>query len=350
MSRPVGIKDVAAAAGVSTTTVSHALNGKGRLAAATRRHVQEVAERLGYQPSAMARGLAGGRTGMLAMVVSSAGDFPVQVGDFDYFLQLMNGATSAALQRGYSLTLLQADGDPALLDGLPLDGAIVVDPVPSDPIVARFRDRGVPVVTTGRQVDGPPDAAWVDNDHVAATREILDHLAAQGAERVALLSSRPLSSYALDARNAYLAWCETRGQEPLLAELSGALGETSAFAAALELLDSATPPDGLYATLDRLALGALLAAESRGIAVPGDLRIAGCTDSEAARRASPALTAVSLDPERIGREALELLLEILEEGAPSGWHQLVPATIVERESTTGPAKRRRRKAAPARAS
>ena len=125
MPRPVGIKDVAAAAGVSTTTVSHALNGKGRIAPATRRRVEEAAERLGYRPSAMARGLAGGRTGMLAMVVSGTVDIPVQVGDFDYFLRLMNGATLAALRHGYSLTLIQSQGEPEPLDGLPLDGAIV---------------------------------------------------------------------------------------------------------------------------------------------------------------------------------------------------------------------------------
>lgn len=337
MTRPVGIKDVAAAAGVSTTTVSHALNGKGRLAPATRRRVQEVAERLGYRPSPMARGLAGGRTGMLALVASGAEDFPVQVGDFDFFLQLMHGATSAALRRGHSLTLLQTGGDPSLLDGLPLDGAIVVDPMPSDPIIARLRERGLPVVSTGRQIDGPAEASWVDNDLIAATREMLDLLAARGAERVSLLSSRPLPSYVTDARTAYLAWCEDRGQEPIVTEVPGAPTETNAFAATTALLDGPAPPDGIYATIDRLALGATLAAEARGVAVPAELRIASCTDSEEARRARPPLTAMSLDPERIGREALELLLETLDGPEPADRHRLVPSAIVERASTAGAA-------------
>ena len=88
MGRTVGIKAVAEAAGVSITTVSHALNGKGRLSEETRRHVREVADRLGYQPSVMARALAGGRTGMLAMLLGRE-DFALKVGDFDYFLQLI---------------------------------------------------------------------------------------------------------------------------------------------------------------------------------------------------------------------------------------------------------------------
>ena len=338
MGRTVGIKVVAAAAGVSTTTVSHALNGKGRISEATRNHVREVAARLGYQPSAMARGLAGGRTGMLAMVVSGLDDFSLQVGDFDYFLQLMNGATSSALKRGFSLTLLQADGDMKILDGLPLDGAIVIDPVPGDRIVKRLTARGVAVVTTGRMLDDRGDACWVDNDHVAGTRAVLDHLADAGARRVALLSSPPVSSYAFDARSTYLAWCDEREQEPVVAELSGSMSEGSAYAAATDLFASDTPPDGIYATLDRLALGALLAAEARGIDVPGDLRIAGCTDSEASRQARPALTALSLDPDRLGREALELLLELVEDGEPQVRQRLVPTTVVARASTAAGAR------------
>ncbi len=333
MGRPVGIKTVAAAAGVSTTTVSHALNGKGRISEETRRHVREVAERLGYQPSAMARGLAGGRTGMLAVVISGTEDFSLQVGDFDYFLQLMNGAASAALQRGFSLTMLQTDGDMQVLDGLPLDGAIVIDPVAGDQIVERLTARKVPVVTTGRVIDGPPEACWVDNDHVAGTRDVLDHLAAAGATRVALIAPPPLSSYAFDARNAYVDWCSERGQAPVIAELTGHMSEGAAFAAAMELLESPDPPDGIYATLDRLALGALLAAEARGVDVPHDLRIAGCTDSEAARQARPTLTALSLDPDRLGREALELLLTLIEDDEPAERHALIPALVIPRAST-----------------
>lgn len=335
MPRPVGIKDVAAAAGVSTTTVSHALNGKGRIAPATRRRVEEAAERLGYRPSAMARGLAGGRTGMLAMVVSGTVDIPVQVGDFDYFLRLMNGATLAALRHGYSLTLIQSQGDPEPLDGLPLDGAIVVDPIPSDPFVERFRARGIAVVTTGRQTDGPTDAAWVDNDHRAGTFQALDHLAERGGRRVALLSPRALASYALDAHDAYRAWCHDHGQEPIVADVADAPSETSGFIATLDLLESRTPPDAIYATLDRLALGAMLAADARGVEVPRDLLIAACTDSAAARRAEPSLTVLGLAPERIGHEALELLLEILEGRTPGERQRLVPSTLVARASTGG---------------
>jgi DNA-binding LacI/PurR family transcriptional regulator len=344
MGRSVGIKDVAAAAGVSITTVSHALNGKGRLTAETRQRVRDVAARMGYQPSALARGLAGGRTGMLALTVSFV-DNPLPVADFDYFLQVMNAATSTALERGYSLTLLPAQARPAILDRLPLDGAIVMDPVGDDPTVNRLTRRRIPIVTTGRQPDGPGDACWVDNDHVAGTRAMLDHLAEAGGRRVALLTVPVMSSYSMDVLHAYEAWCAEHGQAPLVSSIPEMLSESGAFAAATELLESPDPPDAIYGTLDRLALGVLLAAEAKGIRVPQDLRVAGCTDSDASRSARPALTALNLNAERIGTEAVELLVGLIEGSEELERHRIVPSIITPRASTRSARTRRRARVA-----
>jgi DNA-binding LacI/PurR family transcriptional regulator len=337
VSRP-GIHDVAAAAGVSATTVSHALNGKGRISPETRRRVQRVAAELGYQPSALARRLAGGRVGMLALSVSLVDDEALAIADFDYFLQVMGAATSAALERGYSLALLPPQGIHTL-ELLPLDGAIVVDPVRGDQAVEHLRSHAVPVVTTGRVPGGSDEGYWVDNDHVAGTYAILRHLEEQGSERIALLSARPVSSYALDTIEAYRSWCTERGRPARIATVEDTPSEGTAFAVALDLLQGADPPDAIYATLDRLALGALLAAEAHGIDVPGRLRIAGCSDSEASRSARPALTALSLNPERLGAEAVDLLVSLIEGEDPGEPHRLVPSAVVPRESTTRPLSR-----------
>jgi DNA-binding LacI/PurR family transcriptional regulator len=335
MARP-GIQDVAAAAGVSTTTVSHALNGKGRLSPATRERVRDVAAALGYRPSALARRLSGGEVGMLALTVSLVNDEALAVSHFDYFLQLMHGATSAALERGYSLAVLPARrGD--TLDRLPLDGTLVVDPVRADQVVARMHAKRVPVVTTGRLPGGPEDSCWVDNDFGDGTRAILDHLADQGCERVALLATPPVSSYAIDTLAAYGAWCASSGRPRCVATIRETPIEGAAFAVAADLLTGPEPPDGIYATLDRLALGALLAAKANGVSVPDDLRIAGCSDSEGARTARPPLTALSLNPEVIGEQAVDLLVALIEGDEPAERRRFVASAIVPRESTVGEA-------------
>jgi DNA-binding LacI/PurR family transcriptional regulator len=333
VSRAVNIGAVAAAAGVSITTVSHALNGKGRLPEETRRRVREVAEDLGYTPSRLARALAGGRAGMLAVTVSMVAELALRIGDFDYFMQVMNAATSEAFERGFSLTLVPADSRRELLERLPLDGAIVMDPVRGDEIVELLSERGIPVVTTGRRPDGPEGACWVDNDHLAGTRAMIAHLAAEGATRVALLTAPPLQSYTLDALAAFEDGCAELGIEAIVETVTDSLSETGGYAAASRLLASSRPPDAIYATLDRLALGALLAAEARGIRVPDALRIAGCTDSDAARSSRPSLTALSVHPEWIGAEAVDLLTTLLDEAAPAVPHRVVPFSIIPRGST-----------------
>lgn len=333
MPKPAKIGDVAAAAGVSITTVSHALNRKGRLTDETRARVREVADRLHYQPSALARGLAGGRTGILALTVSFVDDLALTLGDYDYFMQVMNAATAAAFERGFSLTLVPPQSRAEILERLPLDGAVVMDPVPGDEIVDRLAERGVPVVTTGRLPGGPDDAYWVDNDFVAGTRAMIRHLADAGATRIALLTSPALQSYTIDSLEAFEATGAELGLEGIVEVVTDSLSESGAYAAATRLLESSSPPDAIYATLDRLALGALLAAEAKGIRVPGELLVAGCTDSHAARSSRPTLTALSLNPEWIGTESVDLLATLVGGGAPVQPRRMVPFSVIPRAST-----------------
>ncbi len=158
------ITDVAAAAGVSITTVSHALNGKGRIPEETRQRVRDAAEALGYRPSSAARNLGGRRAGLISISLSQDEGHCVGMSDVAYFLQLVS-ATAAAIASGYAL-ILSSDltNVPSPLDHLSVDGGIVIDPIADDPHVARLEEAGAAVVTTGR-VPGRTDGYWVDNDH-----------------------------------------------------------------------------------------------------------------------------------------------------------------------------------------
>ncbi|MBS1888595.1 MAG: LacI family DNA-binding transcriptional regulator [Actinobacteria bacterium] len=333
MRQRIGIKEVAAAAGVSTTTVSHALSGKGRLPEGTRARVREVAEQLGYRPNVSARKLGGGSTGLLALAVSQVEDLTFQLGDFDYFASLIREATTAALDRGYALAIAPAAAAEDALHKIPADGALVVDPVPDDASIAYLRGQGVPIVTTGRLLDDG-DGYWVDNDHAAGVGRVLDHLHAVGARRIALVAPRSFASYIVDVRAGYAGWCAAHDCEEIVG-IAPDVTEQGGFAASSALLSDPDPPDAIYAVLDRLAIGVLLAAAAADVDVPGDLRVAACTDSVAAQTARPPLTTLGLNPEQIGREAIGLLIDLVEGLPVSPGHRLVPTTLIERESTLG---------------
>lgn len=332
----IGIRDVAAAAGVSPTTVSHALSGKGRLPEATRERISAIAEELGYRPNANARNLVSGKSGLLGIVVSSSDESPFGLGDFDYFVQLLSAATGAAVERGRALVVAGLRSGTDAFGQVDVDGAIVVDPVSNDPLLDNLDFAGVPVVTTGRR-DGPPrndrPECWVDNDHLKATESILSHLEGRGARRIGLISTSPVTSYTREAIRGYEHWCESRRQDPMTVLVEGPINEGAGFKAAERLLENDEPPDAIYATLDQLALGALLASRAKSMSVPKDVMIAGCTDSHASAWADPPLTAVTLNPEEIGRAAVSSLIELIEGEGSVPKPVIIPTGIVERQST-----------------
>lgn len=340
MSR-VGIRDVAARSGFSVTTVSHALSGKGRLPEETRDRVRKVAEELGYRPSAAARNLAGGKTGLLGLVVSQPSGGRNIVSDFAYFAHVMTAAAVAALDRGYALVLAPESLSPVNQGGLAVDGLIVVDPIQGEPLIAEAARNGVPLVTTGRIVGDFDEGAWVDNDHVAAVRSVLDHLARRGAQRTALITSPTVISYTVDIERGYRDWCAEHGAEPLMVASDSALDERAGYAAASSLLDLPTPPDAVFAAYDRLAFGTLLAAEARGVRVPQDLMVAmTATKSSAGQSAGPAVTSLDLHPELLGRHAAELLIDIIEHRADTA-HIIVRTRLTARASTRRRSARKR---------
>ena len=123
----VSIRDVAREAGVSVTTVSHALNGKGRLNPETRERVREVADRLGYRPNPAARSLVSGRTGLIAAVPSLPSGLNIEFSEFAFFSELIAAATGVAVGRDNALVVSPPAADWFVWDRVPLDGVIVIE-------------------------------------------------------------------------------------------------------------------------------------------------------------------------------------------------------------------------------
>jgi DNA-binding LacI/PurR family transcriptional regulator len=326
----VSIHDIAREADVSITTVSHALNGKGRIPRATRERVRGVADRLGYRANLQARGLATGQATMLAVQVGGL-QAEALVPDFQYFVELLNSASESALESGFGLVLAPAGTNADVLKNLAMGGAIVVDPTGDE---ALLRQADVPVVTTGRVPGGPADGAWVDNDHRAGTRRVLDHFVQTGRSRPALLTTSARQSYVDDAVAEYADWCQERGLEPIVGRITGSPTEAAAAPVVGELLSRRPRPDAIYTTLDRMALGAILACRDRGIAVPEELGIAAITDSLALRSTTPPVTALNLNAPEIGRRAAELLVALARGDDPATTRVVVPTHLVVRESTS----------------
>lgn len=327
------IHDVAKAAGVSATTVSHALNDKGRVDPATRALVAQVVRQLGYRANRHARGLRSGRSGALALLLPvRAGVHADEALSLDFYMQLASAAAAAAFAQEQALMLLPPAIVQTGLRGLGVDGGIVVDPSPRDPRVTLLAGQGLPVVMIERDLGRPDDRWYVASETEANTRQVLDHLTAQGARRIALLVPQTDWGWAAETLSAYDVWAREHGTARLIVPVAMQPGEENAYTAARRLLRRSQPPDAIFVVAARFIRGVLRAAKEAGRSVPGELLIAAGVDSIHAREGDPPVTALDLHPERQAEAAVEMLLTRLADGQVEAPRHIA-ATLRLRAST-----------------
>jgi DNA-binding LacI/PurR family transcriptional regulator len=333
---PTTIRDVAEAAGVSITTVSHVLSGHGRIAEQTRSRVEQAVVDLGYRPNVHAQQLVTRRSRTLAIQVacftgttSSSALIPRS----DYFLDLLNGAAEAAAERGYAMILTPPTADSTTVEEFAVDGVVIVDPRGDEPLFTAGWHHPRRMVTTGRPTMVQRLTSVVDNDHRAAAGTMLDHLAEQGYQRPALMTTSTSRSYTSDMLDAYLQWTSAHGVQPVVVKVEEPPTENVAAEALLALLDRDPQPDAVYASSEDLALGVLHEAQQRGLRVPDELGVCSAVDSSVLQLTSPQVTGMFLNPRDIGRAAVDALLDVIDDRHAVLRDVVVPAQLFPRGST-----------------
>lgn len=315
------IADVAREAGVSRTTVSHALNGLGKVNAATRDKVKEVAARLNYRPSVRARGLRSGRSQALALLSSMPSAVSAGPSQLGFFTELAMGCARTALLKGYVFVLAPPEGEANPVDRLDIDGAILLEPTADDPIAAALDDRGIPFVT----IDGPAGERSIDLHHEETAELLIAHLLDSGAKHLGLVAGTSMRGAQIAARAAYLDASERTGFTPIIAEADEGEGEDAGFRAAASVLAEHPEVDGLLIPIDTFATGAVRAAAEAGRSIGDDLLIATRYDGVRARTSLPPLTAVDLGLEEISTQAVDRLVSILDGDGTAGTEVAVPS-------------------------
>ncbi len=331
----VTIRDVARHAGVSTTTVSDALNDRGRLPEETRRRVGRAATLLGYRPNATARRLRAGSTGHIGLYCPFLAGIPGGFSATGYYMELAMGAAGAAIGHDIGLVLLPPGLPPERLVDVDVDGLLIADPLRDDPGVASLVARRLPIVTCERDLTaGREHAGVVESDHGAALRELLDHLAARGAERPALITPGPETAWGVALDDAYRTWCAQRGVAPVEQQVTGGSGPAYAERATEALLASPRRPDAIVCAPDGGATQVLQVLGRHGLLVPEDMLVASCVEGGAMASAEVPVTSIDLQPGLAGARAAALLVDVLAGRAAPGRLEVLPTRLVVRASTT----------------
>lgn len=322
------IIDVAREASVSQGTASDALRGSERVSEDTRSRVLSAAESLGYRVNRVAQGLRTGQSGLIALMLPSAGG--VEMLAHDYYVKALLGTSKAAVARDLGLVLLpEIDADSIGSDMA--DGVIVIDPSRRDQSMARLRKEGVPLVTIGTDPSAPGDPWAVIADNEANCRSVLERLRAGGSERIALITCDEPWGWFIQNDAAYRGWADDAGMEAIVVT-AGPNDRDGAREATADLLVGPKRPDAVLALTEDSALGALDAARATGAEIPTDFQVVSLVDGSRLREGDPGVTSFDLDPVAQAETALDLLIARIRGGESSG-PIVVEGRLIERETT-----------------
>jgi LacI family repressor for deo operon, udp, cdd, tsx, nupC, and nupG len=330
----VTIRQVAEEAGVSIQTVSRVINARYDVASETRQRVQAAIDRLGYKPNAIARGLASRRSRTLGFVAFDFTDI--------FFAHVLSGAEQAAQELGYVLMLGSVHTNPEeepkylrLLTEHHVEGVLFarqtsVEPH-NDPLIA-VNNGQVPIVLTGFHDAGKTLNA-VDVDNVCGSRAAMECLLEAGHRRVGIITGPLISLGANDRLRGAQDALESAGigYDPALV-VEGYYDHASGYAAAKRLLDGNRHLTALLAQNDRMAIGAMRAAREAGLRVPDDISVIGYDDIPDAAFCCPPLTTIWQPSAELGRAALQLLVQQIEQPGLPAEQLLLPTELVWRES------------------
>lgn len=329
----IGIRDVAALARVSPTTVSNVLSGNRPVNATTRERVHWAIEQLGYRPNLSARNLRLRHAGLIAVAVPEI--------DVPYFAELIRHIVRTARERGYTVLIDQTEGrleaerfvlsgmNPGMVDG------ILFSPLGIERPEYENRRDTTPLVLLGERITGSTvDHVAIDN--VTAAADATGHLIEQGCRQIAAIGHQdPRGGGTAPQRTeGYRQALQAAGMpyDPALVIHTTKYHRHDGAQAMAEILDRGVQPDAIFCYNDLLALGAIHTLHERGLRVPEDVAVIGIDDIDDGRYSTPTLTTVAPDKAAIARTALELLLDRIADGTRGPRQVVIPHTLTIRRS------------------
>jgi DNA-binding LacI/PurR family transcriptional regulator len=318
------IRAVAAAAGVSRSTVSRVFTQPDIVAEDARHRVLAAADALGYRPNPVARSLARGRTGNLGLLVPDLAN--------PFFAPMIKSVQRQA--RSHDLALLVADSDEIVDEELVLaqamakqvDGLILASPRLDE---TRLREiaRAKPVVIISRDVGGIPAVLTPPDNGLG---QAVDHLAALGHDALVYLAGPPEAYANTERRRVLHAACRRRNLP--LTELGPFQPRFDAGIRAADLV-LAQRATAVVAYNDQVALGLMAMLANRGCRVGRDISVIGIDDTSMARQANPPLTTVRVPADEAGAAAVRLLVGRHGTGADAAARIVLPTELMVRAST-----------------
>jgi LacI family transcriptional regulator len=329
------LEDIARQAGVSRSTVSRVVNDHPNVKDDVRKRVQDVIQLTGYHPNAAARTLASQRSWTIGLVL------PQSISSFftdPYFPHLTKGIAQACNQYDYTFALFLAGSKedeekifPRVSRKGLLDGVIVQAGNRGDQgIINRLASSNIPAVMVGRPFHSE-NISFINVDNVKGAHDAVSHLAKLGYRRIGTICGPAHSSVSADRLNGYRSALTEHGQivnESLIVE--GDFTESGGYAAMQKLLLG--HPEAVFAASDVMAMGAIRAIREAGLNIPDDVAIVGFDDLPMPAHLGIGLTTIRQPVVTFGEKAVEILIDLIENGIHPPQQVIMSTELIVRES------------------
>ncbi len=330
----VTIKAVAEKAGVSTAAVSYALSGKRKISPEVTEKIKTAILELGYKPSITARNLASSKTWTIGLYTSPTRDIREDV----FFNSLLAGILDELHLKKYQLHLY-ADylnenpiDHPDLSMTQPIDGALIMNPRVNDIYLEHIKQQGIAVVVIGTPSD-PEQVFYVDVDIAAGAYTATKYLISKGHNKILFVdgpadymqSLHHLQGSRMAFGDSGIAWNEND-------VIHVDLAEDAAYGALEGIGNRITDYTAFLAYHDVFTCGIMRFLKDRGLKVPADVAYVSMGNTLISRINTPALTSIDMAPYEMGRQAAEMLVDVVEKRRIQPSHTIIPTRLVERES------------------
>ncbi|SFB86114.1 LacI family DNA-binding transcriptional regulator [Butyrivibrio sp. YAB3001] len=333
----VSLKDISKACGVSIATVSKALNDHSDISQATKNHVREVADKLGYRPNAAAQALKTNKTNNIGVLFVDEANSGLT---HDYFNHVLDSFKRTAEENGYDITFINSGNkrlnnmsylSHAIYRGF--DGIVIACVDFSDPQVDELIKSDIPVVTIDHLFY---NRTAIISDNVNGMKELATYVYSQGHRKIAYIHGKEEgmeSSVTKSRLSSFYKTLQDLGVE-IPDEYLPAVpyrDTDAAYEATIKLLDLKEPPTCIFYPDDFAAFGGMNAIRKRGLKIPEDMSVVGYDGIELARKIIPLLTTMVQDTAKIGSIAATKLIDLINN--PKG--TIVEQVVVKGEIENG---------------
>ncbi|MBP9477085.1 MAG: LacI family DNA-binding transcriptional regulator [Sebaldella sp.] len=332
------MKDIAKLAGVSTSTVSRIINANGRFSEKTKKKVLSIMKKYNYIPNMAAKSLKINKSKSIGIIVTNIQN--------EFFSEIVSGIEDFFFKVGYSVFICNTSQDSKkemeyfkVLDSKLVDGIICISALENTPKEFFSNHRKIPMVCIDRIFEpSASDTSYIESDHYQGGFMATEELIKRGCKRILVLAKKrsfSASKKRVEGYKAALKKYKIPIDNKLILKFDGNLFSFDETKKVMDsILEKKVSFDGIFATSDWRAYGALISLKEHNVSIPDDVKIIGFDNVSISKYSYPKITTVNQNREVIIQEASNILFNLMNfPDKVNKKHTIIPVSIIKRETT-----------------